>query len=113
MCWCGRSVRPNREHAVDEVESDRRAVLNRIARVAGGVAAERADRAAVGHDQDRLAVVRCGDPLDRRDDPLGQLLARLAVVPDLASEPAREALREPLADLVAGQARPGADVDLA
>ena len=51
------------------------------------------------HDHDRLALVRRGDPLDGLDDALGELLARLSVVADLAPLPAREALREPRFDL--------------
>ena len=77
------------------------------------MAAEGPDRAAVRHDENGLAGVRAGDPLDGRDDALGELLARLAVVADLARLPAREAVREALVDLGAGEPRPRADVDLA
>jgi hypothetical protein len=76
------------------------------------MASERADGAAVRHDEHRLTGVRLGDPLDRGDDSLGQLLARLAVVADLTCAPPREALGESRLHLRPGEARPGADVDL-
>jgi 3-oxoacyl-[acyl-carrier protein] reductase len=69
--------------------------------------------APVRHDEDGLAGVHAGDPLDGPDDSFGELIACLAVVADLARPPAREPVREALGDLVAGESGPRADVDLA
>ena len=77
------------------------------------MAAERPDRASVRHDEDGFARMRMGDALDGADHPLGQFLACLSVVADLARLPAREPVGEALGDLVAGEPRPRADVDLA
>ena len=63
--------------------------------------------------QHALALVQRGDPLHCRDDPVGELLARLTVVSDLAVLPPGKALGEPLLDLGSRQPRPRADVDLA
>jgi 3-oxoacyl-[acyl-carrier protein] reductase len=74
---------------------------------------QRSDRAAVRHEHHRLARMRGRDPLDRRDDAVGQLLARLAVVPNLAGEPPCEPFGIALMHLRARQPRPRPDVDLA
>jgi 3-oxoacyl-[acyl-carrier protein] reductase len=66
----------------------------------------------VRDEDDGLAGVGRRDALDRSDNALGQLLARLSVVPDLAAEPARKTLWETLAHVVARQPRPRADIDL-
>jgi 3-oxoacyl-[acyl-carrier protein] reductase len=109
----GGSARTHRENAVDELDADRPAVRDRIARIAVRISQERADRAAVRHEHHRVTVVRRRDPLDRRDDAVGQLLARLAVVPDLAGQPPGKAFGIQLLHLGARQPGPGADVDLA
>ena len=77
------------------------------------MATDRADRAAVCDHEDRPFGMLGGNPLDGADDPLRQLLARLAVVADLPAEPARVPLGESLLDLRAREAGPRADVDLA
>src|SRR5207344_3456634 len=68
---------------------------------------------AVRDHEHVVARMPCRDLQRRPHCSLRELLARLAVVADLAAEPAGIALRESLLYLGAGQARPGADVDLA
>jgi hypothetical protein len=77
------------------------------------VTPKRPNHAAVRDYEDGLVRMVVRDRLDRADDPPGQVVARLAVVSDVASEPARLPRGKPLAHLVSRQTRPGADVDLA
>lgn len=100
------------DRARDQREGDSGGVLEHRTGVAGRVSEQRPDHASVGDDEDRVAGVGVGDPLDGRDHARGELLAGLAVVPDLTGFPVRKPLRESLGDLVAREPRPRADVDL-
>src|SRR5262245_24526575 len=71
------------ERAVDEVDGDRPAVLDRIVRRGVRIPQKRGHGAAVRDDEDRLVMMRGSDPLDGRDDAIGQPLPCLAVVSDL------------------------------
>ena len=101
------------EHAVNGVDRQRPAVVDPVAGVARRMAAERPDRAPVRHHEHGFVGMRVGNPLDGRDDAVGQLLPRLAVVADLTVAPAREAVGVPLLHLGTREPRPRADVDLA
>ncbi len=87
------------------MQLDHAAVRDRMMRAVAHLAAKSPHRAAMGDDQDAAPEVRAGDALDRCVHPFPVLIARLAVRP--------VAVREPRLELGAGEAGPGADVDLA
>src|SRR4026208_1695628 len=74
------------ELALHERERERRGVAERLARIAGRMPAERPDRAPWRDREGGFVRVGGGNPLHRADDPVGDVLARLAVVPDLPGE---------------------------
>ena len=78
------------------------------------VGVDGAHAAAVTDDEDVLARVCMSDLEHGGDDPLGHLLVALTAQPASATvEPALNAFGVGGLELVAGEARPGADVDLA
>ena len=84
---------------LDEYQSHGCAVLDKCAGISRHVPAHGADGPAMRHGDHCLPGVCPCDALDCGDDTICELLARLAVVADLARLPAREAIREPCLDL--------------
>ena len=95
------------------VRLDRRALPVRVELEAERMCVNRPDASAMADDENGRIQVRAGDLRNGRHDSRRHLLVGLAAVPTLGSvHPATGIVREPLFDLLAGQAGPRSDVHL-